>query len=152
MALNFNAAAVEALFAAVVSQAQQLALFERVGTHEPKSAPGNGLSCAIWADTIRPDPAASGLAAVSGTVTFHLRVYSNFMSKPEDEIDPRMLSAACALMAAYAGGFTLGGTVRDIDVMNVMAQAGYLNQDNRLYRVMVVTLPVVINDLWTEVA
>ena len=32
------------------------------------------------------------------------------------------------------------------------ANAGYLTQDQRMYRVMVVTLPVIINDLWSEVA
>jgi hypothetical protein len=36
--------------------------------------------------------------------------------------------------------------------MQLNAQAGYLQQDNKVFRVIVVTLPIVINDLWGEVA
>lgn len=151
MAVNFNAAAVKALFNAIVSRAMTLGLFERVNSHEPKSAPGNGLSCSVWTEQIRPLPDASGLGSVSGEVSFHIRILSSFMRKPEDDIDPNILTAVCTLMGAYSGGFTLGGIVRDVDVLQMSAQAGYLNQDNRLYRVMVITLPVVINDLWDEV-
>jgi len=32
------------------------------------------------------------------------------------------------------------------------ALAGYLNQDGKLYRVMTVTLPIIINDIWAQVA
>lgn len=150
MSLSFNAAAVNALFSAVVSQAQTLGIFENVGQHEPKNAPGPRLHCAIWVDSIKPAP--SGLASVSGEVTFHLRIYSPMLAEPQDGIDPEILSATCALMAAYAGAFTLGGTVRNVDVMQCSAQAGYINQDSRLFRAMVVALPIIINDLWDEVA
>jgi hypothetical protein len=151
MSLSFNAAAVLALFDAVKSLALGLGQFQNVAGHEPKSAPTNGLNCAIWVESIKP-VASSGLASVSGEVTFGLRVYKDFLSRPEDSTDPMVLTAACGLLAAYSGAFTFGGTVRNVDVMTAGAQAGYLNQDGRMFRVMDVTLPVVINDLWTEVA
>jgi hypothetical protein len=30
------------------------------------------------------------------------------------------------------------------------AQAGYLNQDGRLFRVMTLTLPIIVNDVWDQ--
>ena len=32
------------------------------------------------------------------------------------------------------------------------AQAGYINQDGALYRVMTITLPLLITDAWTQAA
>ena len=46
--MSFDAAAVATLFDRVQSHAMTLALFESVNTHEPKSAPGSGIRCAIW--------------------------------------------------------------------------------------------------------
>jgi hypothetical protein len=30
------------------------------------------------------------------------------------------------------------------------AQAGYVNQDGRLFRIMTITLPLVVNDVWGQ--
>jgi hypothetical protein len=155
--VTFNAAAVSALFSAAISQAQSLGIFARVNGHEPKSAPGTQLSCSFWGGGIKPAATASGLGAVSGVVTLNARIYSSFVAKPEDGIDPHLLAAGCALMAAYSGGFTLGGTVRDIDLLGEFGEAlsgqmAYLEQDGKLFRVFDLVIPVVINDLWTEAA
>ena len=152
--MAFNQAAVDDLFDAVVSVPMTLALFERVNSHEPKSAPGNGLTCALWVQDIRPVGRASGLAAVSGVVTFNVRLYTSFLAPSSDEIDPNLLTACTTLLGAYTGSFTLGGTVQNIDLLGMYgpamaAQAGYLSQDGKMYRIMTITLSVVIDDLWT---
>lgn len=157
MSLSFNQAAVNTLFADVISEAQTLGLFARVNGHEPKNAPGSQLSCSFWGGSIKPAGPASGLAAVSGVVTLNARIYSSFLAKPEDGIDPELLAAGCTLMAAYSASFTLGGTVRDIDLLgefgeSLSGQMAYLEQDGKLFRVFDLTVPVVINDLWTEAA
>jgi len=154
--MTFNAAAVIALFSAVTSHAAETGLFEQVPQHEPKSAPGSGLSCAIWVDKIEP-VLSSGLDQTSGRVVFNVRVYSNMLAEPQDGIDPEVLTAVCVLMAEYSANFTLGGTVREVDLLgefgdSLSAKSGYLNHDNRLFRVMDVVLPIVINDLFGQVA
>ncbi len=155
--MSFSDAAVRALVDAIASHASQLGLFESVLTHEPKEAPGNGLHCSIWADAIDPLPGTSGLAATSCRISFHIRVYYNMLAEPQDVIDQDVLSAACALMAAYSGAFPLAGTIRNVDLLGefgepMKAQAGYLSQDRRFYRVMVVTLPLIENDWFGQVA
>jgi hypothetical protein len=153
--MAFDGAAVQAVFAAIQSAAQGLGVFERVYTHEPKSAPGAGLSFACWWDSLDPYPAGSGLSAVSGRVQFSARLYRAYMAKPEDLIDPVLLSAVCSFLAALSGAFSLGGTVRNADLLGesgsaLSAQAAYLEMDGKPYRVADITIPVIINDLWTE--
>ena len=152
-----DTAAVLSLFDQVKSHAMKLGLFERVDTHEPKNAPGGGLSCSIWVDAIEPVAAASSLIATTGRLAFHVRLMSNMLQEPQDDIDRDLLIAASTLLGEYSGNFTLSGTVRDVDLLGehgapLSAHAAYLNIDNKMYRLMVITLPLIINDLWTQVA
>ena len=89
---------------------------------------------------------------VSGQVVLVIRVWSSAMQKPLDDIDPEILSAACSLMGAFAGGFTLGGTVRDIDLMAMSAQPAYVDFEGKPFRVVEISLPIVINDMFAESA
>lgn len=152
---NFNVAAVNALVASTESIAMKTGQFRSVNFHEPKSAPGSGLRLAIWAQSIEPIGAASGLAGTSGYVVLYARIYGSMLAKPEDEIDPKVMTAATVLVGAYSADFTLGGTVRNIDLLGMYgeklgAQAGYVTIGGSMYRVMTVTLPCIINDLWEQ--
>lgn len=145
----------QAIIDAVVSHNLASGRFERVNGHEPKSAPGNGLTAAVWADRLGPVAAASGLAATSARLVLMNRLYSPFIQEPQDAIDPNLLAAADILMAAYSGDFELGGLIRDVDLLGahgvpLEGQAGYLNQDSTLFRVYTITLPLIINDAWSQ--
>lgn len=140
----------------LVSHAAASGLFDQVQGHEPKNAPGNGLSCAVWGDRIVPVQ-SSGLDTTSIRVAFSLRIYSNMASEPQDAIDPAILTAVATLMAAYSGDFTLAGGARYIDLLGasglpMSAQAGYLTQDEREFRVMTLTVPIIYNDVFEQVA
>jgi hypothetical protein len=154
--MAFDTAAVLDLFDKVSSHASRLGLFESVNTHEPKNAPGNGLWCSIWVQDISPVP-SSGLASVSGRVELRVRIGSSMVAEPQDSIDPAILSAVTVLIGEYTGNFTLGATVRAIDLIGMegtplKAQAGYVQIGQAVYRVMEITLPALVNDMWTEVA
>lgn len=142
---------------AVVSDAATTGHLEQINQHEPKNAPPGLLTGAVWVQEIRPVPAASGLAATTVLVTLMLRLYRNTETEPQDAIDPEVLAAADALMAAYSADFELGGQVRNVDLLGahgpgMWARAGYLPQDGRLYRVFDISLPLVVNDLWSQAA
>jgi hypothetical protein len=139
----------------VVSHALGLGVFEKVNTHEYKSAPGKGLFCEIWAETIAP--ARSGLDVTSAVLTLNVRVRSNMISEPQDAIDPAILDAVSLLMDAYTGDFQLGGAARNIDLLagstpGLRADAGYLNQDSAIFRIMTITVPIIVNDCWNQEA
>jgi len=154
---GFDVAAVDALVASVESIAMQTGQFRRVNTHEPKATPGSGLTCAIWVQELSPIAAASGLASTSGYVVLNARVYGNMLQKPEDDIDPRLMKATTVLLGAYSADFTLGGTVRNIDLLGEYGQqlravAGYVTIGSEIQRVMTVTVPCVVNDMWNQVS
>ncbi len=148
------------LFDAVESHAKASGWFDGgVNTVEPKAAPGNGLTCAIWLQTIGPAAGASGLAATTGRVEFSVRLYTSMLAEPEDTIDPNLTAAAISLMEDYSGDFGLtivtSFDVQSIDLLGaygtpLSANAGYLNADNKLFRVITITLPLIVNDLWAQ--
>lgn len=145
----------QAILDAVVSHALASGYFERVNQHEPKAAPGNGISAAVWVNNIAPAVGASGLTATSGRLELNVRVMQNMLKEPQDAIEPAVLAAVDALMSAYSGDFDLGGNVRNVDLLGqagvpLSAQAGYLPIDGKLYRAMTIVLPLIINDLWNQ--
>lgn len=149
---NFTPAQATALFADIQSMAQQLAIFRATETHDPLSAPGEGLWCSITLGNVRP-VSSSGMASVSGQITLIVRVWSSALQKPQDNIDPNVLAAACALMGAFAGGFTIGGTVRNIDLFAMTGTPQWAPDfEGKPFRVIEISLPIVINDLFAEVA
>lgn len=145
------------IVSAVTSHAKALGVFSRVNGHEPKNAPGNGLTVAVWAARLAPVAEQSGLAATSALLVLNVRIYTSMTSEPQDAIDPNILNATDRLLAAFNGDFTLGGAIAYVDVFGrfgtkLEATAGYLNQDNKMFRAMVLTIPLVINDAWEQVA
>lgn len=142
----------ENLISAVTSQAQALGVFDAVNGHQPTDVPNTGMTCAVWAQVMAPDPEASGLAATAASVELNVRLYMALNPQAPDTIDPQMMNAASQLLGAYNGDFTLDGLVRDIDVLQARADAGYMDQAGQILRVITITLPIVINDLWTQSA
>jgi hypothetical protein len=147
------------LFDAIESHALASGIFDEVNTAEPKAAPGTGITCAIWIQSIAPAPEASGLAATTTRIEFQVRLYTSFLAEPVDMIDKNLLDASIALMEDYTGDFGLSivSEVRSIDLLGehgtpMQADAGYLNADGKIYRVITITLPIVYNDLWNQVS
>jgi hypothetical protein len=146
--VTFDAAAATALFQALESHALSLNLFRRVNLHEPENAPGEGLSCSITLGSVTASGNLSGLKAVSGTITFQVMIFNPMQQKPLDGIDPAILAAVSQLLAAYSGNFTLGGTVRDIDLLSLRAEPAYVESDGKPFRVEQISVPIVVDDLW----
>lgn len=153
MALDLNA-----ILTPVISHALAIGYFESVNGHEPASAPGLGLTAAVWVDRVAPASGASALNATTVLVVLNIRIYAPAATEPMDLIDPNMTNALSALFGAYSGDFDLGGQVRNVDLLGqfspagLNARAGYMEQDNILYRVYTIALPLVVNDVWTQSA
>ena len=147
---NFSAADAAALFSSIRSMAKALGVFSATIGHDPDNAPPSGVSCSIALGGVKP-VTESGLAAVSGQVTLTVHVWAFADSRPLDDIDPRVLAAGCALMGALAGGFTLGGTVRNVDLFAMGAKPGYVKFENKEFRTMAIDVPIIIDDMFAEV-
>lgn len=144
------------IMAKVTSVVQALGVFETVNG-EINHVPGAGLRAAVWPGRITSPPGSSGLAATSVVLPVMVRIYGRVRAFPVDEIDEEMLDAVDKLCAAYIGQFTLGGLVRGIDIRGRFGQPltvepGYLDVQEGVCRVQTLQLPLIINDMWNEVA
>ncbi|MFI9154489.1 hypothetical protein [Streptomyces sp. NPDC053367] len=142
---------------ASTSHAQALGLFDQVLGHEPVSAPGSGLTYAMWVGPVRPVQARSGLNVVSARLELKGRVFMPADTEPMDDVDVAVTDAVSALMGAYCGDFTLDGLVSNVDLLGAHgaplgADFGYTRLDSITYRVATLTIPLIINDAWNEVA
>src|SRR5581483_1677147 len=131
---------------AVVSDALATGLFENVNGHEAASAPGSGVTADVWVGTMQALGVASGLDEVSVLLLLNMRVYKQWNSADRDLIDPALLSATGQMFATFAGGFTLGGLIRNIDVMGahgtpLAAPFGYVTIDSIQYRCETIAVP-----------
>lgn len=158
--MAFDSQAVINLFLAMRSQASSSGLFDRVIGHEPKNAPGNRLSYSIRLGPIAPVPGASGLAATAGRVVIEGRIQvpqSFGDSAAEDKIETAMTHAIVGIIGQYSKSITVGGTVMEIDLLGMYgvplaaSNVGYVEQDGTHYRVADITIPVIIDALWTQV-
>jgi hypothetical protein len=147
--LNFNG-----IVAEVANVSRRLGLYTVVTKHEPKNAPPAGVVSAIWVQRI--GPARSGLSSTSVRLVLMQRVYTSMISDPADAIDPRIIRAVDRTMAALTADLDLGGLVSHIDLLGLeggvpmSAEAGYLDQDGKLMRIMDITIPLILNDVWTQ--
>lgn len=151
MALNS-----QTILNAIESHALRLGHFEQVNTHEPKKPPGNGLTCAIWVQHIGR-ALSSGANSTSAYVIFTMRIYSNMLQEPQGQIDPNMMKATDDLINAFQSDFTLDGLVRSVDLLGSEGQpleaiAGYVTINNVMFRTIDIMLPLIINDVWSQVA
>jgi hypothetical protein len=146
------------LLNAVQDHALTSGWFDAVNGEEPKSPPNtSGLTAAVWVQRISPATGGSGLDSTTIRLELMLRMYAGVNQEPGDMIDPNMLAALDDLLGSYSGDFTLDGEVRQIDLLGqfgdpLQARAGYMLQSGTEYRVMDITLPLIVNDLWDQEA
>ncbi len=148
---------VDEVLSAVVSDVQRSGYFDKVNTHEPKRAPGTGLTAAVWIAGLEPIALASGLASTSARLVFTLRMYQSMLMEPQDLIDPRMTKALSNLMRRYHDDFDFEGLIRNIDLLgqfgvSLSAISGYLDIDGKMFRIVDMTIPCIINDAWPQVS
>lgn len=150
----------QAITDAVMSEVQRLGRCDRVNGHEPKSPPGNGLTAAIWAQSLGPLVTGGGLDSTSAYLVMNVRLYMNMLAEDQDAIDPLMLTVTDELLTAYSADFTLDGMVDAVDLKGIggetlNAQAGYVQvggQGGTMSRVMTITVPMIKYDAWTQEA
>jgi hypothetical protein len=145
----------------VVSDIQRSGWCDRVNEYEPTRKPGHGITAAVWAQHIGPT-VVSGLASTSAVVVVMVRLYKPLpigqakVPASMDMIDRRLLKAASNIVRRYHDDFDFGGTIRNVDLLGSRGQAlegeaGYIEIDKVLHRVITITVPCIVNDVWPQV-
>jgi hypothetical protein len=155
--MTFNDSAVREIFDLVSDAARLTGRFDYINNHEITHAPQKGLMCSFWIQQIRPVGPASGVGVTSGVVLINGRVYKNIRSMPHDLVDTDITTAAADLMNTYSGDFDWGGDagVRAVDLLGIYGQsltanAGYIELDRQMFRVMTLIIPVIVNDMFVQ--
>lgn len=148
---------VEGTLTRLVDHAKKLGVFEVARATEFKSAPPNALCFALWVQDLGSSPVGSGLAATDALLRCSARIYFPMTHKPESEIEGKVFGAAGGYLGRLNGDFTLGGTVRNIDLLNEVGDplrwiGGYLAIDNKISRIADLNVNVIFNDSWEQVA
>lgn len=140
----------------LVSHIMTTKRFSRVNTSENRSVT-NGLTAEVWFQRLSPVGEQSGLASVTVRLEYTIRIRTQLPRGNSDQIDPEILAAVDDLLNRYSTHFTLGGVVKEVDIFGANGEglesnSGYVKIDDVDFRVVDITLPVIINDVWEEVA
>lgn len=144
-----------AIFNTLLTRAKSLGLYNRAQVSEFKQAPGPGLSFAVWAQNHGSAPRGSGLASTTAVLQATARQYHPMIHNPQSDVELKMIDAADAYLGALNGGFTLGGLVRNVDLLAEMGTPltwnfGYITYDQAMYRICDLPIRCVLNDEWTQ--
>lgn len=144
-----------AILSALLTHAKALGAYERARIGEYKAAPGQGLSFALWVQAHGSSPRGSGLDATTPLLQVTARQYAPMPTRGDDDTEARMLDAADGYLSRLSGAFTLGGLVRNLDLLAEMGQPmtwqfGYLSIDNTLYRTCDLPVRCVLDDEWVQ--
>jgi plastocyanin len=146
-----------ALINAIVSAAQSTGQFTDVAGHEPASLPATGMSAAVWMQGLGPARKVSGLAGTAARIEYRMRIYTPMLTGAMDSIDPAMTAAASQMIGILSGDFTLVGLVFEVDLLGangapLAAKADYYKQGDQFYRIYDLTIPLVVDNAWTQAA
>lgn len=114
---------------------------------EPKSPLSSRFTAAIFMDSVSIP--GTVLAALEEVHVVTLRVYDDMLREPTSDIELELSLVLSDLMNDLAGDFSLGDTIRAIDVAGMYgtpmgARWGYLEMSGKMYRIVDVTLPLIV--------
>ena len=143
---------------ALAGHSLRLGVFAKVQKHQARNAPGSKVTTELWPQWIGPADSGSASTSVKLLVMQRVRVADTTLGS--DAIDPTVVHAVDRVMTALTANITLGGLVRCIDLLGqegsaspggpLHAEAGYLEQDGKIFRVMDIFIPLILNDVWEQ--
>ncbi len=142
---------------ALVSAAQLAGVFDAVEGHEPKNAPGRGLTCFVFYAGKRTVQ-RGGLKSTTVRLNWTVQARCSMTREPQDAIDIDLLGAVDAVYRELHTNFTLDiSGVRAVDLLGaegdpLLDVAGYIDQDGHKFRVIEIFVGIVVNDAWEQVA
>jgi len=88
------------------------------------------------------------LSNASGEVRFLIRFYYDALASPRANREKEIARLALEIMDDLGGDFDLGNaSVRNVDVVNLAATAGFQTIGSKMYRLVDLTVNVIVNDM-----
>lgn len=131
--------------------------FKKVLLSEPKGAPGQGLTAAVWVASCFPATGLSGYRRTGVNLQLRVRLMTNALEEPVDKIDTaladamdKVLSDVITQLIPYEDETE---DDRTLDVHGKYGPAfggtfGYVNLDGKWFRVVDITAGVLLGNVW----
>lgn len=135
--------------------AGRLGCFEKVRLGEWKSQPPNGCVFAVWANDFGSATDGHGLATTTPLLQATARIYVPGIGKDEETWELKIVNAADLYLAALNAGFTLGGLVRNVDLLGAEGERlhwrfGHVVIDAKVSRTADLQINAVFTDEWPQ--
>lgn len=145
-----------AVLVALRDHASNLGGFEQVRAAEYRSAPPSGLCFAVWVEQLGSAPGGSGLSSTTGLLQLTAQIYHPAFAEPVEDIDLNVAGAADGYLGRLNGDLTLGGLVRNIDVLDEFGEPlvwkfGYVTIDAKVSRTATLPINIIKSDCWDQV-
>ena len=137
---------------AVETYVQNLGLFSTVQIDEPKQPVGQGLHAAIYMQSVSVIMVYVGGDTRESHVV-QLRVYKDMLAEntdPQNNLESELASVVSKLMENLLGDTDLESSIMSIDAGGMdgggmSATYGYLSLGGVMYRVVDITIPLIVN-------
>jgi hypothetical protein len=144
-----------ALVTALTQYAKTTHLFDRVAPFETADPTGQRVTFDVWLGRVAPARGRSGLDSTSLRVEMTARITVGMARKHLETIDTDLSAAVAALITAYSGDLDLGVPGAEIDALGAYGDplsgtGGYWAHNGQGYRTFDLTIPIVIDDAWTQ--
>ena len=122
--------------------------FTDTGIGEPASPPDQ-LAAFLWMTSVStPEVPLDGGDVQIQVVT--LRIYQPAFESPPEDIEIELSNTLSQLLSDILGDADLGASIRHVDAggiygNNLSAEWGHLDQNGRIYRIVDLTLPLVVD-------
>lgn len=143
-----------AVLAALLDHAKQQGGYEvsRIGEFRK---PTKGLAFCVFPSHYGSAVSGSGLADTAAVLQATARVQMPMTYQPEEALDGIVIDAADGYLGRLNGAFTLGGLVRNVDLLAeqgvpMVWEFGYIVIDQTAFRIADLPVRVVLNDQWTQ--
>lgn len=145
----------ETVLDALTDHAERLGVFDIVMEGDPVGLPGDQMVLSWNADSGRPERTMSGLAATSILLTVIGRTFISNKVSPMAGLERKLLVVVDTVMESFHAQIQLGETDMHVDVLgqsgvDLRWQAGFVPVDDELYRVVDITIPVIITDMYAQ--
>jgi len=124
--------------------------FRHVQIGEPKAAPSERFTAAIFMEAIEPYDIP--LDTICALYKIMVRVYDNMTHEPQEDVELQMAIVVDKVMNDLAGDFSLGGEARNIDMAQLSTRWTYLDVDRTMFRIADISISIIVNDVATTAA
>ena len=110
---------------------------------QPSLAPGPGIQAVVTVTGLRT---AFVTTAAQQVWTVRVKLYRDVLADPAAQSETDLARAVSEISEDLLGEFDLGGSIRNVDAANLSARWGHETVARVMYRVAVLTVPLIVND------